>query len=1186
MLAWMLVTTTSQLALAQNVNFERITVDDGLAQNNINCLLQDKQGFLWIGTNGGLHKYDGLRFDVFQRDASDSTSITGNIIHDVLEDTAGNLWIATQNGLSYYDKELERFYNYLHDDADPTSLSHNYITSLALCENGILWVGTLGGGINKLKPGSNKFIKVLNIPGDTTSMSSNNITSIEIDRFGLLWAGTSDFGVNVIDPVSNKVLRYSNITGKIDKNNLSCSQILKIHEDKAGRVWIGTENGLNMIPPPISRSVTAPREEITTFLFTPNRNSLSRRSVQCITQGNDNNIWIGTMNMGLGKLDLNTGKTRFYKTIPANPYSLNSNNITSVYYDKAGIVWIGTNAGINYIDHYSDRFTLHTRQAGAENTLSSNNVQAIRKDPDGTIWIGTYDRGLNRYDPLTHIYTTFLKNDVLIAGESFRERVRILKKYNRKVSDATRTKLHYLTHNRVLALYKDEYRKYLWIGTGGGLNRLNLRSGKIAHYLSNPDKPGTLSGDIIHSIIEDPQGQLWIGTGDGGLNHFDGKRFSSFKHDSNNPETISNNDIRCITGDFKGDLWIGTFGGGLNHFNPKTRTFTHHQHNEENIGGISSNTIYSLLFSDSTHLWIGTDNGLNLFDLSNHTFTVYNTQHGLPSNVIYCIINDDNDNLWISTNKGISKFNISRAEFRNYGVKDGLQGNEFNPGAGFKTRRGKILFGGFNGYNSFYPNRIEDNIYIPEIVITEFRISNEKILPGNPSSPLDEHISQTDTLVLSHLQNTFSFEFVALNYTNAESNEYAYKLENFDEKWNEVKNRRFANYTNVPPGQYTFKVIGSNNDGFWNYDGTSIFIIITPPFWQTWLFYALVTLIVIIFIYFIIYFRTRRLQRLKAVLEKLVKSRTRQMVKEKARVEKAHGEILFQKDEIERQHNLLKNKTKEISLSKSELDKVNDELKNINTNLEHIVKERTHKLQMVNQQLTQANNELDKFIYRASHDLKGPIARLLGLTMIAKMDKSDQDIGEYINLMQNNAFNMNRVINKLTNVHHINKRTREIKNVDLTIMVHEIKQKLIKNLDTKLLDIRISQEKDLNLQTDPVLIMIILENLIENALLFRRKEKVTVELSVQNKDDQYELKIRDNGIGIPKDQHNKIFEMFFRGSEKSYGNGLGLYLVDKAVKKLHGNIQLESKENKFTTFTIVFPHKLVDQDHDEILFNT
>lgn len=1181
----MLASMTSTIIFAQNVNFERITVDDGLAQNNINCVLQDQQGFLWFGTNGGLHKFDGLKFDVFQRDASDSTSITGNIIHDIVEDTIGNFWVATQNGLSYYDKGLEKFYNYLHDITDPTSLSHNYITSLALSKNGILWIGTLGGGINKLKPGTNKFIKILNIPGDTTCISSDNITSIEIDRFGLLWVGTADFGVNVIDPDTNKVLRYQNVTDKIDKSNLSSSQILKIHEDKAGRIWIGTDNGLNMIPLPVSRSVTEPQEEIVTFLFTPNRKSLSKRSIQCITQGKEDIMWIGTKNMGLGKLNLSTGKTRFFKTMPTNPYSLNSNNITSVYYDKAGIVWIGTNAGINYIDHYSDRFTLHTRKAGAENTLSSNNVQAIRKDRDGTIWIGTYDQGLNRYDPLTHVYTTFLKNDVLVAGESIRERARILKKYNSKISDATRTKLRYLTHNRVLSLYEDENRKDLWIGTGGGLNCLNLRSGKIAHFLSNIEKPGTLSGDIIHSIIKDRQGQLWIGTGDGGLNHFDGKRFTNYEHDSDNPETISNNDVRCITRGSNGDLWIGTFGGGLNHFDPTTNVFTHHQHSEENIGGISSNTIYSLLFSDSTYLWIGTDNGLNLYDLSKHTFTVYNTQHGLPSNVIYCIINDDNDNLWISTNKGISKFNISRAEFRNYGLKDGLQGNEFNPGAGFKTHKGEIIFGGFNGYNSFYPNRMEDNIYIPEIVITEFRISNEKILPGIPDSPIDKPIYKTDTLVLSHLQNTFSFEFAALNYTNAESNEYAYKLENFDEKWNEVKDRRFANYTNVPPGRYIFKVIGSNNDGFWNYEGTSIFIVITPPFWQTWLFYALIALIVIVSIYFIIYFRTRRLQRLKAVLEKLVKSRTKQMEQEKARVEKAHSEILFQKDEIERQHNLLKNKNKEITLAKGELDKVNNVLKNINTDLENIVKERTYKLQMVNKQLTQANSELDKFIYRASHDLKGPIARLLGLTMIAKMDKSEQDIGGYINLMQDNAFNMNRVINKLTNVHHINKRSSEIKNVDLTVIVHEIKQKLTKNLDTKLLDVQIAQEKGLTLLTDPVLIMIILENLIENALLFRRKKRVKVELSLQNQDDQYELKIRDNGIGIPKDQQNKIFEMFFRGSEKSYGNGLGLYLVSKAVKKLNGNIVLESTENEFTTFTIVFPHKLVDKDHGEALFN-
>ncbi len=1140
---------------------------------------------MWFGTNGGLHEFNGLTFKVFQRDATDSTSITGNIIQDLLEDPAGNLWIATQNGLSYYDKGRERFINYHHDDGDSTTLSHNTITSLAQGPDGILWIATLGGGINKLLPGTHSFIHIPAVPENPSRLSSNNVTSIIIDQFGLVWAGTSDAGINVLDPATNNVFRYSENLYGPDDISLTSSQVLTVYEDKTGRIWIGTDNGINMISPAKSREVTNAPAAVSKYLYRPKANTTSRHSIQCIAQGNDDIIWLGSKNKGLGQLNLSTGKISFHMTEPANPHSLNSNNITSLYYGKAGILWIGTNAGINYIDHYSDRFILHQRKPGAENTLSSNNVQAIFKEPNGTVWIGTYDKGLNRYDPLTHIYTTYMANDVLVEGESLRQRARILKKYNKKVSDETRTKLQYLSNNRVLALHKDPNRRYLWIGTGGGLNKMNMTNGRIIRYLSNPDNSASLSSNIIYTILQDKRNHLWIGTGDGGLNHFNGKTFRSYKYNADDPNSISNNDVRCMTRDAMDNLWIGTFGGGLNMFNPETGIFTRYQQQEDKTGGISSNTIYSLRFTDSTQLWIGTDNGLNLLDISDHSFTVYTTRHGLPSNVIYCIIDDSNGNLWISTNRGISRFNIAKAEFRNYGLKDGLQGNEFNPGSGFKTKRGEILFGGFNGYNSFYPDRMEDNIYIPEIVITEFRILNEKVLPGNPKSPLKKPIYETDTLVLTHLQNTFSFEFVALNYTNAENNEYAYKLDNFDEKWNEVKNRRFANYTNVPPGHYTFKVIGSNNDGYWNYEGKSIYIIITPPFWQTWFFYAAVILAIIILVYTIIYLRTRRLQRMKAVLEKLVKSRTLQMQQEKALVEKAHGEILQQKNKIERQHNLLKKKNEEITLAKSELDKVNEELKNINTNLENIVKERTHKLQIVNRQLTHANDELDKFIYRASHDLKGPIARLLGLSMIAKMDKSEHNIDDYIDLMQSNAFNMNRVINKLTNVHHINKRKKELKKVDLPIFVHEIKQKLSKHLDVKALDIRISQARGTELYTDPVLLMIILENLIENAILFRRKRKTIVELDLQSKGDQYILTVKDDGIGIPKDQQNKIFEMFFRASEKSYGNGLGLYLVNKAVKKLHGNIRIESTENEFTSFTISFPRELVDQDQDHPLLN-
>ena len=413
----------------------------------------------------------------------------------------------------------------------------------------------------------------------------------------------------------------------------------------------------------------------------------------------------------------------------------------------------------------------------------------------------------------------------------------------------------------------------------------------------------------------------------------------------------------------------------------------------------------------------------------------------------------------MSSNKGISKFDPNSLQCRNYDDQDGLQGSEFNHNACYTTSQGEMLFGGIEGYNTFYPERIKDNEYKPEIIITDFSILNEKMLPAAENSPLTKHISSTDTIVLSHKRNTFSFEFIGLNYTDSEKNKYAYVLENFDNQWVDAGTRRYANYTNVPPGKYKFKVIGSNNDGVWNYEGRSVVVIINPPYWNTWWFITLMTIVGVVLIYTLIYFRTRRLERMKAVLERLVTSRTHQLEKEKSRVETANSEITSQKEEIEQQHYLLVNKNREITQAKTKLDILNKELKSINANLEDIVTERTSDLRRLNKKLIGANNELDRFIYRASHDLKGPIARLLGLTMIAKMDKNEHELDGYIDLIQKNAVEMNRAINKLNSVHQINKRSIQNIKVDLSAIIVDVKHRLSKYIDIQPVSIKVSRRQ-------------------------------------------------------------------------------------------------------------------------------
>lgn len=1173
----------SIVTLAQRpLKFDKITVDNGLSQSNINWILQDKQGFIWFATNGGLNRFDGSQFKTFIHNESDSNSISNNIINHIYEDDNGKIWISTQNGLNVFDKSLEVFTQYKSESTSASGLSSNQITCTIKDNFGNYWIGTSGGGLNKFNPESNKFRTYRNIIKNPQSISSNYITCLEKDKYGFIWVGTADNGVNMLEPESGKFLRYVK-TDINSKQNLSSNLINTIYEDNDGDLWVGTSAGIDLIKPKKNGRNLNNRDEIKNFhrIVFPDKSD-AINSVSSIYQGASGLIWIGTIDNGLCSINKYTKEVRNYIIDPNSDFSILSNNVTCVFDDRSGILWIGTNAGINLIDIESDRFTWQKRVPGISNSLSSNNIQAIYKENNGVIWLGTYDKGLSKYDPLTEIFTNYLDNDLIIEGESIKERNRILKKYDRRKTARKSTKLHYLSHNRIYALHRDKSKR-LWIGTGGGgLNILNVSSGKIIHFNNIPKDDNSISSDNLRCIFEDKKGRVWIGTEDAGLNLYKNEKFRRYLSDENDIFSIGGNDIRSIVEDKNGFLWIGTFGGGLNKFDPENNKFTRYR-NENNKNSLSSNSIYSLYLDADSKLWIGTANGLNMLDITNGRFEHFNQNNGLPSNSVYTILEDNNDNLWLSTNKGISRLNKNTYAIKNYGNEDGIQNAEFNPSAGYFTRRGEMLFGGINGYCTFYPSEISDNQFKPEIIFTDFKILNEKVPIGSPGSPLVKHISETDTIVLSYKDVSVSFEFVALNFTDSKKNEYAYKMENFEEKWNYIGNRKFANYTNLQPGEYTLRIKASNNDDVWNEEGISIFIIVTPPIWQTWWFYSLTVIFIFSSILLTIQLRTRALHKSKIMLENQVKSRTLQIENQKSVLEDANQEILKQKDEIESQNNQLLSKNNEISKAKKEIGISNKELISINSNLEDMVADRTSSLKHTNNELINANNELDLFIYRASHDLKGPIARLLGITLLAKMDNKDDALKEYIDLIEKGAVDINKVLNKLNNVHFINREIINREEIDFNKILKECKENLTNYIDETDLSIKLTSEPNFSLNSDYILMKIILENLLENGVIFKKTKKVQIEVTLRTSRKSIIISVEDNGLGILKDQHEKIFDMFYRGSERSKGNGLGLYLVRKAVQKLHGKINVESDEGKFACFTISLPKVIVSKELESLV---
>lgn len=822
------------------IRFRHLSIEDGLSQIGGNCIIQDEKGFMWIGTEDGLNVYDGHKISSYKPEKNNSKSLSNGFILSICEDKSGILWIGTENGLNRFDPAKEKFIRYFHDPEDLNSLSNNRV--LAICEDqyGYIWIGT-ECGLNRLDYEEKEITRYYSFPDNPNSISHNYIRAIYEDKSGTLWIGTYGGGFNEYDREKKRFLHYKSVPD--DTTYLSDNNVLALLEDHEGMLWIGTENGgLNKLDRKsglFTQYVNNPKDP----------NSISSNHINAIHEDKADVLWIGTSDGGLNIF--NRKKNRFisYTVNPNNPTSISDNTILSICEDRNGGLWFGTyNGGVNIFNWETQRFIHYKYDPDNPNSLSYKAVRPIYEDSVGILWLGTDGGGLNKFDRENEIFTHYKNNP----------------------NDP-----HSLSDNRVFAICEDK-NSVFWIGThGGGLNKFNCITDRFKRFKSAPNDSNSLSDNKIRNIVKDHSGKfLWIGTNGGGLNKFDieSERFTHYKNDPNNPNSLSNNRIFCMFQDRSGILWIGTFGGGLNALNPKNEQFTCYQVDTNNVNSISKNFILSIYEDKERLLWIGTVGaGLNKFYRSTQSWVHYSEKDGLPNNTIYDILEDDKGNLWMSTNRGVSSFNPKSEKFRNYDIKDGLQSNEFNTGTGHKSRSGEMFFGGVNGFNSFYPDSIRDNPFKPPIVITSFQLFNKPVPigeMGDGRSILESSIKETKKIRLSHLDKVFSFEFAALNFIFPDRNQYAYKMEGFEKEWNYVGNRNYVTYTSLSPGNYVFRVKGSNNDGVWNEEGTSLKIIIVPPFWKTWWFYTLCIIIIVSSIAAVFIYQINKIKKKKAEEER------------------------------------------------------------------------------------------------------------------------------------------------------------------------------------------------------------------------------------------------------------------------------------------------------------------------------
>ncbi len=825
-------------AQSGSIRFHHLSIEHGLSQNSAFCILQDSIGFIWIGTETGLNKYDGYSFTVYAANDTDPNSLSNNGIKCICQDSAGILWIGTERGLNRFDPATIHNTRYVHDPADTASISNNRILSLHADSRGAIWIGT-ENGLNAFDRTGEQFIRYTTDPDNPHSISHNSINAILEDNTGTLWIGTDGGGLNRFNREKNQFDCFKHSAG--NPSSISDNYITALYEDDAGTLWIGTRRGLNRFSRETGRFDSYRRAS-------DDPTSLSGNHVTVIFEDRHHTLWIGTNNGGLNIFNKRDNSFVHHLHNPDDPVSISNNRVVAICEDKTGGLWFGTRGGgINVYFRETQKFKHYRHMANNPNSLSDNMIWGICEDHNGIVWIGTDFGGLNAFDRKRTIFTHYFHDPDNPCS----------------ISD-----------NSIYDVHEDRS-GVLWIATrSGGLNKFDRATGRFIRYTHNPDDSNSLASNKAFCIYEDRSGVLWIGTRGGGLNRFNSEteQFTRYIHNPDKPTSISSNNVLCIEEDSFNTLWLGTNGGGLNRFLPENEFFTHYRSDTTDSTSLSSDFLLSLHEDRAGNLWIGTNNGLNKFRREQKNFSRYTTAHGLPDNVIYDILEDEKGNLWISTNRGIARFDPRTEECKNYDVNDGLQSNEFNTGTAFKNKDGEMFFGGINGFNTFFPDSIRDNPHIPPVVITDFQIFNKSVPVGamaDGRSILEKTITETDELILSYKDNVFSFEFAALHFVSPENNQFAYMMEGLEKDWNFAGNRRYVTYSVLSPGTYVFRVKGSNNDGIWNEEPAALKITVIPPYWKTWWFYTIFGLIAIVCTALIYSSRVRYLNRKREEEERL-----------------------------------------------------------------------------------------------------------------------------------------------------------------------------------------------------------------------------------------------------------------------------------------------------------------------------
>jgi len=774
-----------------HINFTSITARDGLLSNTIFAISKDRYGLIWFATTDGLNKYDGSNFTVYRNITDDSTSLRANEVLSLHEDKAGRLWIGTGGGgLSLFNRQKNTFEHFTFNN---TGLNcHAVIKSICSDHRGRLWVAPYGSLY--IMDTASRSISPIDLPDANGSPVRTVVECLFEDSRHRIWIGTEN-GLFRYTIETNSFRRFLYHEG--DPYSLAHDHVRAIGEDRSGSIWVGTTNGLSKLQPD--------EQHFVTYRNIPgNEASLSDNRVTCIKADNDGLLWVGTLN-GLNAFNIVTGKISTYTTGDGDMFCLTGNSISCSYLDKEGIYWFGTFLrGINKYDKNINLFGLKLTNTFAKKGGPPLMVTSFAEKPHGNAYVATFDGGLYEFDPGN---SQVRHTDIRLDGTTG------------------------LPPN-IMALHMTRKNR-LYIGTyGKGVTILNTNTGKT-EQVKFENAARDQYGNDIYCIGEDSKGNIWAGTNGAGIHVIrDNKVILTYSPNPSGPNQRLlpiNGYIRAITEDVDKNIWIGTHGGGIAVYQPGFDTWTIY---DQGNSQLSSNKIQSFLSDSHGMMWVGTDGGgLSLFNRQKKQFTRFTEKDGLQNTTIYQIVEDLHGQLWLSTNTGISSMDPASHKFRNFTSYNGVQNSNFVHGSGIRLSGGEILFGGLEGINYFNPAGLTVNHNVPKVLFTDLKISNKSVYAGN-DAPIKEDISIAKEIRLDYKQN-FALSFVALNYTLAKQNLYAYKLEGFEKDWNYTGTNNTASYTNLDPGTYIFRVKAGNNDGVWNSNESRIKIYVRPPFWRT-----------------------------------------------------------------------------------------------------------------------------------------------------------------------------------------------------------------------------------------------------------------------------------------------------------------------------------------------------------------